>query len=528
MKNKLTLQQRLIVPVALLGLIALLSNVLAAFSINNVNSNAGVIVDDYMASEERLEKIRRSMMDIHRLALSHIVAEDHASMIRLVQQIKAEERELDQALADYETYVAPEDEAVYRALLEEYAAFKHSLVSLVCASADSKTQQAYAMANGDVASHGGAAEERVDSLYASVSSQAQAARGRLTAVYISSLIISAAALLLGVLLVAAAFRIIQKSVIAPIRGAMDTLQDGSRRISGVVGDVRGRTQTSKDSAQALSGLTAQLSAALDEVARNSADIRASASNARGDVAGMAAECAQITAYSAEMRGRAELIERSAQKQIQEIRARTRQILAVLDQAIQQSQSVNQIESLTKDILSISSSTDLIAVNASIEAARAGEAGKGFAVVAQEIRQLADSCAATAGHIQAVSSTVTGAVEYLAGSAQELVDYLSGAVLAQFEQSAQSGQQYRQDSAYIERSIEGFNRQITGLRGMMDGIAGSISNISDAIGDAAVGVSGAAGSTRSLVDDMAGIAARMNVNQEIVGELQKQVEIFANL
>ena len=64
--------------------------------------------------------------------------------------------------------------------------------------------------------------------------------------------------------------------------------------------------------------------------------------------------------------------------------------------------------------------------------------------------------------------------------------------------------------------------------MMDGIAGSISNISDAIGDAAVGVSGAAGSTRSLVDDMAGIAARMNVNQEIVGELQKQVEIFANL
>ena len=118
MKNKLTLQQRLIVPVALLGLIALLSNVLAAFSINNVNSNAGVIVDDYMASEERLEKIRRSRMDIHRLALSHIVAEDHASMIRLVQQIKAEERELDQALADYETYVAPEDEAVYRALLE--------------------------------------------------------------------------------------------------------------------------------------------------------------------------------------------------------------------------------------------------------------------------------------------------------------------------------------------------------------------------------------------------------------------------
>ena len=49
MKGKLTLQQRLALPILLLGLVALLSNLLAVFSINNVNANAGVIVDDYMA-----------------------------------------------------------------------------------------------------------------------------------------------------------------------------------------------------------------------------------------------------------------------------------------------------------------------------------------------------------------------------------------------------------------------------------------------------------------------------------------------
>ena len=48
-----------------------------------------------MVSEAKLEEIRRSMMDIHRLALSHIVAADHATMIRLVQEIKAEEGVLD-------------------------------------------------------------------------------------------------------------------------------------------------------------------------------------------------------------------------------------------------------------------------------------------------------------------------------------------------------------------------------------------------------------------------------------------------
>ena len=63
---------------------------------------------------------------------------------------------------------------------------------------------------------------------------------------------------------------------------------------------------------------------------------------------------------------------------------------------------------------------------------------------------------------------------------------------------------------------------------MNEVAGSISNISDAIDSSAAGVSNAAGSTKSLADDMAGINARMYNNQEIVGELQKQLNIFSNL
>ena len=142
MKGKLTLQQRLILPILLLGLVTLLSNILAVFSINNVNANAGVIVDDYMVSEAELEQIRHAMMNIHRLALSHIIAADHATMIQLVDEIKAEEAELDQKLTDYEIFLAKEDQETYASLLGAYDSFKHSLVSLVCASADSKTQEA--------------------------------------------------------------------------------------------------------------------------------------------------------------------------------------------------------------------------------------------------------------------------------------------------------------------------------------------------------------------------------------------------
>ena len=38
MKGKLTLQQRLILPIVLLGVVTLLSNLLAVFSINNVHA----------------------------------------------------------------------------------------------------------------------------------------------------------------------------------------------------------------------------------------------------------------------------------------------------------------------------------------------------------------------------------------------------------------------------------------------------------------------------------------------------------
>ena len=228
MKGKLTLQQRLILPIVLLGLVTLLSNLLAVFSINNVHANAGTIVDEYMVSEAKLEDIRRSVMDIHRLALSHIVAADHATMIRLVQEIKAEEEALDEKLADYKVFVGQKDEPVYRALLEDYDAFKHALVSLVCASADSKTQEAYAMANGDVSARSAAAEQSLDALSASVSAQAELARGRLFLVYATSLVTSAATLIAGIVLVWAALRIIRKYVILPIRDAMGTLQGSSQ------------------------------------------------------------------------------------------------------------------------------------------------------------------------------------------------------------------------------------------------------------------------------------------------------------
>ena len=132
MKNGLSIQKRLLLPIILLGVVALISNILAVFSIHNVNANAVNIVDNYMVGETKLAEIRRSILNIHKMALSHIVATDYSTMIEVVAEIKEEERALDCALAEYETYVVQTE--VYQALLADYDSFKHALVHLLCAS----------------------------------------------------------------------------------------------------------------------------------------------------------------------------------------------------------------------------------------------------------------------------------------------------------------------------------------------------------------------------------------------------------
>ena len=85
MKSRLSIQQRLILPIILLGIVALISNVIAIFSIHNVNANAANIVDNYMVGQSKLEEIRRSILNIHKIALSHIVAADYETMVEEVR-----------------------------------------------------------------------------------------------------------------------------------------------------------------------------------------------------------------------------------------------------------------------------------------------------------------------------------------------------------------------------------------------------------------------------------------------------------
>ncbi len=525
MKN-ISLKQRLIIPIALLGIVALLSNILSILNIRNVNMSASNIADNYMEGKDMLSDICQSSMNIHKMALSHIVATDYDTMTTLVRQIKEQEAVLDGKLAEFERYVLPEDAAQYEMLLSDYDSFQHALVFLVCASASHKTQDAYAFANGDVALYAQAMETDIDALNASISAQTQGARNHLSTVYLLSLV--AAAALICVLLVFADLKLITKYVIIPVKSILKTIKESAGRINLMTGEVLKRTRASKGSASDLSALAGQLSETIQEVASNVSAINDNAEAVRLDAQDMAEECSAISEYSVHMNARADEMQQSAQNSARITGAKAEEILVSLNDAIAKSKSVDQIKNLTGEILSIAQQTQLIALNAAVEASRAGEAGKGFAVVAGEVRDLANSSQKAANRIREINSVVTAAVYNLCDNAQQLVEYMRVSVLAEFEAFVQSGSQYKEDAAYIRQSMAQFHERTNRLKQSMSEIADSIGTITKAIGDGANGITGVAGNTRQLAGDMEDIARRMGVNQKVVKGLEEETVVFDNL
>lgn len=524
----MSLKHRLILPIALLGIVALLSNILSITNIRNVNASAATIADNYMDSQNELSEICQSSMTIHKMALSHIVATDYNTMTTLVQQIKKEEALLDIMLAEYEQHVSSKDRAAYQDLLSDYDSFKHAIVHLTCASASRKTQDAYALANGDVAMYASEIEADIDAMNASISEQTLAAREQLAAVYFMSLIVGITAAAFCVLLVFADLKLITRYVVIPVKSILKTIQESSGRINTMTGEVLKRTRASKGSASDLSALAEELSAAFQEVAGNVTAINHNAEHVRLDVHEIAEECSTLTDYTIQMNARADAMQQSAQTSAKVTDTKTKELLNTLNDAIEKSHSVDQIQTLTGEILAIAQQTQLIALNASVEAAHAGTAGRGFAIVADEVRELANSSQETASRIQEINTVVTAAVHNLSESAEHLITYMSQSVLTEFQAFVQSGSQYKEDAAYIRRAMDAFQERTECLRNAMSGIADAIGTITKAVNDSANGISGVAGNTRSLADDMEDITRRMGVNQDIVTEFEQKTAVFDNL
>lgn len=573
-KKRTSLKALILVPVFILGILSVLSNVMAVNNIRKVNRNASRIADDCMNSISELSAIENETQSIHKLGLSHIIATDLNTMISIVEEMQTEQETLEQELEDYRKYVEPEDESSYETVVSNYETMKYELGNLMAYSAFGKNTEAYALANGAVSESSMAIQNEINVMKEHANTAASDAREKLSDVYLGALVSNGIIIAISVTLLMVALYCVIRFVIKPILATnkdirdiisgidkgegdltrrvavlsndeiadlgnginlfMDKLQqilkmiiENTNHMENVVREVGESVATSNDSATDLSAMTEELSATMQDVGHSVSVINNNTENVRGDVEMIAHKSGEINEFSKEMKANADKMESDARNNMDKTNETIGIILEGLGKAIEDSHSVGQVTSLTDEILNISSQTNLLALNASIEAARAGEAGKGFAVVADEIRGLADSSRETANRIQQINSVVVAAVNNLSDNANELVGYIQNAILPEFEAFVESGVKYRDNASYIENAMQEFTAKTDMLKKNIDEIALSISAITTAVDEGAEGINGAAKSTQNLVEDIVNISDKMNENKVIAQTLQKSTHVFAN-
>lgn len=574
-KRKSSIKTWMFTPLLLLAVLVIATNAISITSLKNVNSQATNIAGNYLAGITKLADIQSMAKNIHNMALSHIVTDDAFTMIELVNSINNDKMELDAELEGYKQYLDSSGSKQYDVLIGNYNGFKECIANMIALSADNQKERAFEVANTNLKNYSDNVYSIIDSMVNSAKEASASAQKELQSIYSISSTINAAAVIICITAILAVIFIVLRKIITPITNAeheltaiindieerhgdltkritiysnneiaalgnginsfIEKLQsifgmvsESSNKMDGITGEISESIITSTGNVNGLSAFTEELSATMTEIGNNTNKINSNAASVNEEVNNIANKTAEINAYSKKMKSHAEQLENTARTNMETTKEKVSQILAVLNKAIEDSNSIDQINNLTDNILNIADQTTLLALNASIEAARAGEMGKGFAVVAGEIRHLADESSATASHIQTINNIIIDAVHNLAAHSNDLIEYLNSSIMNDFEEFVAAGDEYKQNATYIEDIMNQFEIRTDALKISVSEIASSINTISTAIDEGIGGVASTSGSLHELATDIENISKEIEDNREIAGILKKETEVFINL